>query len=309
MYTFTTSFVDCTERVRNNNNPLRHAFASPAGVPEFLTGLKPDVERTRGAAIPDLWATEIVPLLDLRDLVRIDTAIVSKSGRDGFSAVLNYHCVQVDDCRVKGNVADTFRWINERCIKVDAVKIARDRITALCAVDQLLRFAGSISVSFSNVVECMAGGWQHVSSNTLSRVNELAIHAPFRSGEDPFFIDKDRIVAETIQRFPRLSKLTIGLCGSVGHYMCQALSSSGSLLEEFSVIPYVVSSAMQVIATLANSCPQLRRFFHCSTVSPTKNLPQLIWRCWCVSARFWRNCHLPRPTNTIVWTSSGLPPK
>jgi hypothetical protein len=231
----------------------------------------------------DLWATKIVPLLDLRDLVRIDTAIVSKSGRDGFSAVLNYHCVQVDDCRVKGNVADTFRWINERCIKVDAVKIARDRITALCAVDQLLRFAGSISVSFSNVVECMAGGWQHVSSNTLSRVNELAIHAPFRSGEDPFFIDKDRIVAETIQRFPRLSKLTIGLCGSVGHYICQALSSSGSLLEEFSVIPYVVSSAMQVIATLADSCPQLRRFsLHYSITyqdSTSANLALLAHQC------------------------------
>jgi hypothetical protein len=208
----------------------------------------------------DLWATKIVPLLDLRDLVRIDTAIVSTSGRDEFSAVLKDHSVQVDDCKVNGNVADAFRWINNRCIKVNAVNIARDRITALRAVDHILRFAGSISVSFSKVVEGMADGLQHVSSNTLSRVNELAIHALFRSGENPFAIQKDRIVAETMQRFPRLSKLTIGLCGSVGHYVCQALSPSGNLLEEFSVIPYVVSSAMQVIATLADSCPQLRRF-------------------------------------------------
>jgi hypothetical protein len=42
----------------------------------------------------DLWGTKLVPLLDLRDLVRIDTAIVSNSGRDEFSAVLNYHCAK-----------------------------------------------------------------------------------------------------------------------------------------------------------------------------------------------------------------------
>jgi hypothetical protein len=106
----------------------------------------------------------------------------------------------------------------------------------------------------------MDDGLQLISSNTLFRVSELYIDAPNRRRSELLSIDKDSIVAATIQHFPALSKLTVSLCGQFGPHMCQALSLRGGLLEEVSITAYPVFSVAQVILITANSCPRLRRF-------------------------------------------------
>jgi hypothetical protein len=213
-----------------------------------------------GALPYDVWSAKILPLLDLHDVVRVDTAIVSKIGRDEFSAVLKNHRVPFDDCRVKGKVADVVQWINGRCIKVSGVKIARNHTCTLHAISLISHLVGSISVHFSNILHGMNDGLQLISSNTLIRVNELYIDAPNRRRSELLFVDKDSIVAATIQHFPALSKLTVSLYGQFGPQMSQALSLRGGLLEEVSITAYPVFSVAQVILITANSCPRLRRF-------------------------------------------------
>jgi hypothetical protein len=48
----------------------------------------------------ELWTANVLPLLALNDLVRVDTAIASKIGREEFSALLKDHHVQIDDSKL-----------------------------------------------------------------------------------------------------------------------------------------------------------------------------------------------------------------
>jgi hypothetical protein len=212
-----------------------------------------------GALPRELWAAKVLPLLDSNDLVRVDSAIVSTTGRGEFSVLLKDHRVQINDNKVKGNVADAFQWSHARCLTVDAVKISRDHSLALSAVEWTQQLPGCISLSFSDVEACMDDGFQHVPSDILSCVNELYF-GPYTPSLGNSSVDTDTVVAATILHFPGLTKLTVQMCDEMGPHVCQALSQRGKLLEEFSLVADVVPDAAHVISAVANFCPQLRKF-------------------------------------------------
>jgi hypothetical protein len=207
----------------------------------------------------ELWTANVLPLLALNDLVRVDTAIASKIGREEFSALLKDHHVQFDDSKLIGDVAGAFRWTHVRCLHVDTVKIGRHHCNALRTADQVQQRVGSIFLSFSDVVEGMDDGLHHISSNTLSCVHELYF-GPYKQSSGHSSIDEDGAVAETVRRFPGLKKLTIEVNSQLGPQICQALTLRGKLLDEFSLVASAVPDAAYVISTAANACPQLRKF-------------------------------------------------
>jgi hypothetical protein len=212
-----------------------------------------------GALPRELWAAKVLPLLGLNDLVRVDSAIVSTTGREEFSALVNDHHVQINDSQVTGDVADALHWSHTRCLKVDSVKISRNHSIALCAAGRMQQRPGGISLSFPDVQPCRDDGLQHLPSDTLSCVNELSF-GPYTLSLGNSSVDTDTVVAATILHFPGLTKLTVQMCDEMGPHVCQSLSQRGKLLEEFSLVADVVPDAAHVISAVANSCPQLRKF-------------------------------------------------
>jgi hypothetical protein len=207
----------------------------------------------------ELWRANVLPLLALNDLVRVDTAIASKIGREEFSALLKDQRVQIDDGQLKGDVAGAFRWTHVRRLHVDTVKIGRNHCNALRVADLVQQRVGSIFLSFSDVVEGMDDGLHHISSNTLSCVHELYF-GPYKQSSGRSSIDEDGAVAETVRRFPDLTKLTIEVNAQLGPQICQALTLRGKLLDEVSLVANAVPDAAHVISTAANACPQMRKF-------------------------------------------------
>lgn len=205
--------------------------------------------------------THVFTMLGLRDYVRMDEAVLSKSSRAALASLQQSLIVSVNDATVR-NMVGALVWIRQRCLILREIEVSCDHAKALsCLIPYSSEhLPESISLLYKSMAheDSFVHGLHNIPSRILSRVSFLSFSPFERLAPEAMFIPVDSRVSDVIRALPHLHSLSIDLNTEVTHHLCNALSMRGETLTKLSVNVSAVGNANRLLCAVASCCPLLQ---------------------------------------------------